>query len=205
MKDPHDISEYEQTDEPKAPTAANDDAPTAEQKPEKRKKSKFSGAYYYVDVDEKKLSEAAFTRTVLTIIALMLQIVVLCLPQGSLEYITNNISSYAYAYVMTVLVFIGISIWLIIMNMTRYKFRKRIPVEYAPKNGFTRRAFFGNELYIAANALITALEISFVCISYDYVTLISVFLTALAVAASVGARQITHLALRYSELIPAAE
>lgn len=204
MKDPHDSNEYESA------TAATDgttesDAPPQPQKAPKKKKHRFSGAYYYVDADEDKLAKSAFIRTVLTTVAAILQIAILCLPQGSLEHITNDLPSYAYLYVMTVLVYIVITIWLAVMNMTRYKFAKRIPKERAPKNGFARRAYFGNELFIAANAALTALEISFVCISYDYVTLIAVFLAALATAAAVGARQVTHLALKNSVFVPAAK
>lgn len=207
MKDPHDSNEYESATAAPDGTTTEANAPTQPQpqKASKKKKHKFSGAYYYVDADEDKLAKSAFIRTVLTTVAAILQIAILCLPQGSLEHITNDLPSYAYLYVMTVLVYIVITIWLAVMNMTRYKFAKRIPKERAPKNGFARRAYFGNELFIAANAVLTALEISFVCISYDYVTLIAVFLAALATAAAVGARQVTHLALKNSVFVPAAK
>ena len=201
MKNPHDQTEYEsaeQTEQEQTP------APTEPPKKDKKKKHKFSGAYYYVDVEDKKLAERAFFRTVMTAVAIMIQIGVLCLPQGSLEYITNNFQSYAYTYVMTVLVYVGVAVWLVIMNMVKYKFARRIPVERAPKNGFAHRAYFGAELFIAVNAVLMVFEISFVCVSYDYITLIAIFMTALATAAATVARQITHLTLKNSVYVPAA-
>ena len=211
MKNPHDKSEYEQMDrapmqseEKNSPEPAN--APEAQNaKAPVQNKSKKSGAYYYVETDENKLSELAFIRTILTVIALMLQIVVLCLPQGSLEYVTLTYPSFAFCYMLAVFVFIGIAIWFIIMNATRYKFLKRIPKEHAPKNGFKNRAFFGNELYIAINAAILVFEISFLCFKYDGIGLVGMFLCALALAAAVAARQVTHYALKTSTLIPASE
>ncbi len=210
MKTPHDPERYENTDADTASetpsTIATEPHDAQRDKSKRRGKNKLSGAYYYVDVDEKKLSEAAFIRTVLTVIALLLQVVILLLPaQASLEYVTTELASLALFYVVSVFVVLAISVWLAIMNATRYKFRKRIPVEYAPKNGFKRRAFFGAELYIAANALITVYEIVFVCVKYDPITLVAVFLSALATAAATGARQVTHLALRNAELIPAPD
>lgn len=209
MKTPHDPDSYEKTEAAVTPETPDNDATETDKHHGESKRSgkkKLSGAYYYVNVDEKKLSEAAFVRTVLTVIALLLQVVILLLPaQASLEYVTTRLASLALFYVMSVFVVLAISVWLAIMNATRYKFRKRIPVEHAPKNGFKRRAFFGAELYIAANALITVFEIVFVCVKYDPITLVAVFLSALATAAAVGARQVTHLALRNSELIPAPD
>ena len=106
---------------------------------------------------------------------------------------------------IAVFVLIGIAVWFIIMNMTRYKFLKRIPKEYAPRNGFKNRAFFGNELYIAINALIVVFEIAFLCFSYDGIGLVGMFLSALALAAAVAARQVTHYALKDAALVPASE
>lgn len=208
MKDPHNSERYEKTDavEPQEQAAPRSDSDVTTGAKCKRNGKKLSGAYYYVDVDEKKLSEAAFIRTVLTVIAILLQIVILLLPaQASLEYVTTKLASLALFYVTSVFVLMGISVWLAIMNATRYKFRKRIPIEYAPKRGFKHRAFFGAELYIAANALATVFEIVFVCVKYDPITLVAVFLSAIATAAATGARQITHLALRNAELIPAPD
>lgn len=218
MKNPHDKSEYTQVDEnaseqPIENAAIEQNQPTeqppAEKPPtrvKKQKKPKFSGAYYYVHGDEKPLAEKAFIRTVTTIVAFCLQMVVIWLlpKQQYSDYIPLNLPSYALIYVLAVFVTIAVSIWLMVMNSTRYRFRKRIPVEYAPKKGFKRRAFFGNELYIAVNALITAMQISFACLAYDPITLVAVFLSAAATAAAVVARQVTHIALRDSELVPAA-
>lgn len=208
MKTPHDQSEYQKIDD--APTNETERAAetanvtdTEQDAPAKQKK-KLSGAYFYVETDEKKLSELAFIRSLLAIIALLLQMVVLCLPQGSLEYVTNTYPSVSFCYMVAVLVTIGVAIWFIIMNMTRYKLLKRVPVEYAPKNGFKKRAFFGNELYIATNALILVFEIMFLCFKYDGVGLAGMFVCALALASAVAARQVTHYALKNSTLIPPA-
>lgn len=223
MKNPHDISEYEKLNG-ETPPAENDatvstsenstDAceSSAEQDPnlkrpapDKKKKQRYSGAYYYIDTDEKKLAEQAFIRTILTVIAFMLQVVVLLMPQGGLEYVTKNIPSYAYAYMWLVFVMLGISVWIIIMNMTRYKFRKRIPKETAPRNGFKHRAFFGAELYIVANAVMLILELSFVCIHYDGVGLGAMFVCAAALGCAIAARQVTHLAYKNAALVPAPD
>lgn len=163
-----------------------------------------SGAYYYVETESQKLSEFSFARTTLTIIALLLQLVVLCLPQGSLEYVTLAYPSLAFCYMIAVFAFVIASVWIIVMNATRYKFLKRIPVSRAPRGGFARRAFFGNELYIAFNALIAVFEITFLCFKYDGVGLAGMFVCVLALAAAVAARQVTHVALKNSTLIPAA-
>lgn len=216
MKNPHDTNEYQAADEVKniaeEPAAAEEPpAPNDEQKP---KKQKFSGAYYFVDVDEVKLSKAAFVRTLLTIGAILLQFIILILPpsqlspdspQTSVDYICDNYATLALFYVMFVIAYVVIAVWLVVMNMTKYKFMKRIPKEYAPKNGFKNRAFFGAELFIAANALITVFEIVFVSLCYDPITLVAVFISALALAAAVGARQITYLTLRNSQFVPALQ
>ncbi|MCH5166144.1 MAG: hypothetical protein J1G01_07065 [Clostridiales bacterium] len=216
MKNPHQKSEYvklqssDETPEMQSEKSP-DELPEAsersdltepiEQADRKTKKPKFSGAYYYVDKDEEKIAENAFIRTTLTIIAFMLQLTVLLLPQDGLEYITKNIPSYAYAYMWIVLVMLGVSIWLIVMNMTRYKFRKRIPKEHAPRSGFKRTVFFGTELYIAVNAVMAVLELSFVCIYYDAVGLVSMFICVLALGAAIAARQVTYMTFKNAELI----
>ena len=173
------------------------------EKPERKKKPKLSGAYWYCDLEDDELKKQSFIRTLLTIIALLLQLVVLVLPQGSLEYVTKNIPSYAYVYMWFVFVMLGVSIYLIIMNMTRYKLVKRIPVERAPKKGFKRRSFFGAELIIAVYAVIFVIELSFVCIHFDGFGLTGVFLSLLSVAAAVWARQVTVMTLKDATLIPA--
>lgn len=191
MKDPHDSSEYKKVEGSAEGT--------------NRKGKKLSGSYYYVDTEEPRLAELSFNRTVLTIIALVLQLIVLALPQGGSQYVLEVYPSYAYTYVMIVLVAITVAVWLIIMSCTRYKIAKRIPVERAPKHGFARRAYFGNELYIGSNAAVAAVELSFVCICYDYVGLISFFVCLLATGAAVWARIITHRALMNAQLITAPD
>lgn len=171
----------------------------------KQKKKKLSDAYYYTETDEAQLAKASFNRTLAAVIALLLQIVVLMLPQGGLEYVTRALPSYAYAYMWAVFVMLIASVYVIVMNMTRCKLKKRIPKEYAPRRGFKRRTFFSSELYIAVNALIFVIELSFVCIRYDGIGLTAMFISLLATAAAVGARQIGWLALRNAELIPAPE
>lgn len=191
MNDPHDKQNYSVVGE----------QPVSERP--KTSKKKLSGAYYYVDTDEQKLREQAFIRTVLTIIAVMLQLITLALPQGGLEYITENIPSLAYAYMWAVFVMLAIAVWLIIMNAVRYKIVKRIPVERAPKKGFANRAYFGAELYIASNAMTVVFELVFVCIHFDAVGLIAFFVCAGATVAAVFARIVTHNALKNSTLVPA--
>ena len=208
MKDPHNPSEYKPVDDIPPVDGQKDDGPeTTPDEPspstpeKKRRRSKLSGAYYYVETDEQKLKDAAFVRTMLTVICVMLQFVVLLLPQGGLEYVTYNIPKLAYSYMWAVLVFFAVAVWLFVMIKLRYKIAKRIVKEYAPKHGFSRRAYLGNELFIAANALIFVFELAFVCIKYDGVGLVGVFVTALAVACAVGARIVTWLALRSAQLV----
>ncbi len=177
--------------------------PTAAAHSARKKKPKFSGAYWYSDKDDDELKKQSFTRTLLTIIALLLQLVVLLLPQDSLRYVTENIPSYAYVYMWFVFVMLGVSIYVLIMNMTRYKLVKRIPIERAPRKGFKRRSFFGAELLIAVYALIFVFELSFVCINFDGYGLTGMFLSLLSVAAAVWARQVTVMTLKDASLIPA--
>lgn len=203
MKDPHNRSEYDTVpDTPEERPSTSDDNGTPTKPARKNKKS---GAYYYVETDEKTLAERSFIRTVLTVIALMLQVSVLCLPQEGLAFVTERYPSYAFAYMFAVFVFIGISVGVLILIFTRYKFVKRIPVEYAPKHGFKRRAFFGAELYIAANAVIAGMELSFVCFEYDGYGLAGVLLAFFALAAAVCARQVTHATLKSAALVPATQ
>lgn len=173
-------------------------------KQKKPKKPKFSGSYYYVGKSAEELAKSSFFRTVLSVAGLLVQAVTLLfVPQGGVKYVTENIASYAYTYMWLVFVMLAVTVYIIIMQFTRYKLDKRIPVERAPKNGFKRRAFLGHEIYMGIYALLLAVEISFVCISYDIYGLIAVFLCAVALAAAVGARQITHLTLKDAELIEA--
>lgn len=169
------------------------------------KRSKLSGAYWYSDKDEEFLTKRAFDKTLLAVIALLLQIVVLLFPQGGLEYVTKNIASYAYAYMWAVFVMLGVSVFVVIMDMKRYKPAKRIPKERAPKNGFKYRAFFGEELFVVVHAIIFIMELSFVIISFDGWGLAAVFVCAAAVAAAVMERQMTVMTLKDAELIPALQ
>ncbi len=206
MNDPHDKNNYSKIDDGKNAECTDDDRadPTVTASPKRRKT--LSGAYYYVELDEKKLAESSFIRTVLTVIAFMLQIVIMLLPQGSLGYVTEHFPSFAYSYaIFTVIGMLGVSIWLMPMNILRYKFAKRIPAERAPRGGFAKRAYFGAELYIAVTSVMFIFELSFVCIHYDHVGLAGMFISALSVAAAVWARQVTHLTLKNSKLISAPD
>lgn len=213
MKNPHDKNEYKTVDD------VSTEQPPSEESPEdgvvvptdgagknKKRRNKKSGAYYYVEGDEKTLAERSFIRSTLTVIALMLQIVILMLPQNGMAYVLDHSPSYAYVYAMfTIIVTGGVSIWLMVMNFTRYKIVKRIPVEYAPKKGFSRRAFFGAELYMAVNAVMFVFELSFICCEYNGAELACLFMSAAALAASVAARQVTHLTLKNAQLVKASD
>ena len=99
----------------------------------------------------------------------------------------------------------GVMIYVLIMDFVRNKIQKRIPIEHAPKHGFKRRAFLSAEIAIAINALIFVLELSFVCIHFDGIGLLGMFLTLAATGMAVWAREIEHLTLKDDELIPAPE
>ncbi|MCM1367886.1 MAG: hypothetical protein NC184_03635 [Roseburia sp.] len=168
---------------------------------EKPKNTAQSGAYYYIQTDDDELAKRAFACPMLIVISFLLQLVTLIMPQGCLEYVTNNISSYAYVYVWAVFIMIITAITVIILGFTRYKIAKRIPVERAPKNGFKRRTFLGVEIYTAFTALMLVFELSFVCIHYDGWGLAAMFVCALSLAAAIVARQVYWLTLRNAELI----
>lgn len=174
-----------------ADSAAEQADPNGEKQKKPRGKRKLSGSYWYSQTDETELVKQAFNRTLSTVIATLLQFVVLIFPQDGLKYVTENIPSYAYVYMWIVFVFIGTAVYVNIMNAVRYKFQKRIPVEHAPKSGFKRRAFLGTEIFMILNGVIFILELSFVCIHFDGWGLAGVFVAALAVAAAVFSRIIT--------------
>ena len=170
-------------------------------KPEK--KPRFSGAYWFCDKSAEELQKQSFIRTMLTGIATLLQLVVLLLPQSGIKYITEKLPSYAFVYMCTVFVMLFAAIFVIIMNFYRYKLRKRIPKEYAPRRGFKRRSFFGAEALVAVTAIMLIMEISFVCLSYDGFGLLGVFLCALSTAAAVWARMVTVFVLKDAVYVPA--
>lgn len=206
MKNPHEKSEYVKMDENGENGAAVSDVQSPQEtRTEKQKKQKYSGAYYYVDKDEKTLATVTFIRTTLTIVAFLLQMVTLLLPeQAGAMYVSKHVASYALLYVaVTIFGMLFVSIWLMIMNQIRYKIQKRITAEHAPKKGFKNRAYFGQELYMAVLAAMTVFYLSFVCIRFDGWGLGAFFLSLLSLAAAVVARQITHLTLKDAELIPA--
>ena len=204
MKNPHDKSEYVKVDKTDG-TASDVQSP--QEAPEKQKKQKYSGAYYYVEKDEKTLATASFARTSLTIVAFLLQMVTLLLPeQAGAIYVSKHVASYALIYVfVTIFGMLCVSIWLMVMNQIRYKIQKRIIAEHAPKNGFKKRAYFGQELYMAILAAMTVFYLSFVCIRFDGWGLGAFFISLFSLAAAVVARQITHITLRDAELIRNAE
>lgn len=193
MENRHDPDNYTAVDDPADNKA---EEPAADEKNKKQ-----SDAYYYVDVDEDKLKEYSSIRTILTVLAVLLQIVPLILPQGGLEFVATRYPSYAYAYTWLVLVMLGISVWLIIMTLLRYKIAKRIPAKFAPKSGFGKRVYFGTELFMPTNAVIFILELSFVCFKFDGYGFVGMILSALALCSSIAARQVTHAALKSAVLV----
>lgn len=211
MKNPHEQSEYVKVDEPEiaGEDAAETESSAAEEnvttpKKGKEKKAKFSGAYYYVNKDEQHLATMSFARTMLTIIAFMLQIVVLLFPQAGTAYVSEHVASLGLFYVLFVIFGMGcVSIWLMIMNQVRYKIQKRIVAERAPKNGFKKRAYFGQELFMASMAIMAAFQLSFVCFSFDGWGLGGFFICLASLGAAVAAREVTHRTLKDAELVPA--
>lgn len=184
----------------------NTEAPAVEKsKKPKKKRGELSGAYWYSSREDAELIKNSQIRSLIHVIAFMLQIVPLALSQEWMPYVTYHIPALAYTYVWAVILTLIISLYVIIMDCVRNKIKKRIPVEKAPKNGFTKRAFFTAELDIAVNALIFVFELIFLCILFGGFGLFGLFLTAAATGLSVWARQIEHLTLRDAELIPAPD
>ena len=214
MKNPHNKSEYVKVDDSAESvpqeTAQEQTAPVepneTSKKEKKDKKPKFSGAYYYVDKDERTLASMSFARTSLTIASFMLQLIALLMPeQAGAIYVSQHITSYALIYAMVVIFGVGcVSLWLMVMNQIRYKFAKRITYEYAPRKGFKNRAFFGLELHMGIMAAMAAFHLSFVCIRYDGWGLGAFFISLASLGASVAAREITHKTLKDAEYIPPA-
>lgn len=201
-----DVPENAQTDsETSVCNPQTQNADSSSDKKRRGKKKELSGAYWYTLKDDAELLKCQQIRTLIHVIALMLQLVVLVMPQEGLEYVTKYISSYAFVYMWAVFITLGTSVYVIIMDCVRNKIQKRIPIERAPKNGFKRRAFFTAELDIAVNALIFLFELTFVCIHYDGFGLLSMFITATATGVAVWARQIEHLTLKDAERIQAPE
>lgn len=183
----------------------NKKAPQDDAKSKKRK-NKFSGAYYYIDADGAEIAKYSLARNILSAGAFLLQAVVLIFfkPKG-LAFVTEKYPSVAYTYMWTVFLMLFVSLYVCIMNFTRYKLNKRIPVERAPKKGFGKRVFLGAELFIPANLAVFAFELAFTCISFDGWGLGATLVCAVAVAAAVCARQVSHAILKRAVLIPAAE
>lgn len=206
MENPETTEPVEQTpDENTESQTPPPDEKAVADKPRKKKKKGLSGAYWYSVKEDADLVRNSQIRTLVHVIALMLQLVILVLPQSGLEYVTKYISSYAFVYMWAVFIMIGVSVYVIIMDCTRYKLKKRIPVEHAPKNGFKRRAFLTAELGIAINALLLVFELSFVCIYYDGFGLFGMFLAAAATGMAVWARIIENTTLKDAELISAPD
>ena len=206
MKNPHEQSEFVKADEvEQAPPPENN----RDETPKTQKVQKYSGAYYYVDMDDNRLAWMSFAKTTLTIAAFILQIVILLLPasdKGGAMYVSKHVASYGLLYaVFTVFGMFCVSVWLLVMNQIRYKIQKRITAEHAPKSGFKNRAYFGQELYMAVLAVMSVFYLSFVCIRFDGWGLGAFFISLASLAAAVAARQITHITLRNAELIKNSE
>lgn len=207
MKNPHDKSEYVKVDDgaDSVPQGTTQEPAEPSENSKKDKPAKFSGAYYYVDKDERKLASMSFARTSLTIASFMLQMIALLMPeQAGAIYVSHHVTSYALIYSMVVIFGVGcVSLWLMVMNQIRYKFAKRITYEYAPRKGFKNRAFFGLELHMGVMAAMAAFHLTFVCIRYDGWGLGAFFISLASLGASVAAREITHQTLKDAEFIPA--
>ena len=83
------------------------------------KKPRFSGAYWFTDKSAEELQKQSAIRTMLTVIATLLQLVVLVLPQNGIGYITEKLPSYAFAYMCAVFVMLFTAVFVIIMNFYR--------------------------------------------------------------------------------------
>lgn len=168
-----------------------------------RPKKIQSGDYYYASQSEQYLSKAAFICTALVCISMILQLIVLCFPQAGSKYVSEHMPSYAYVYIWTVFITLAANVYAAAMSLTRRKITKRILANRAPRRGFKYRTFFCYELLCFMSLVLFAIELSFVCICYDGWTLAAVFITALALAAAVCARQFSHNVLKTTTLIRA--
>lgn len=166
-----------------------------------RPKKQQSGDYYYASQSEQFLSKAAFICTALVCISMIFQLVVLCFPQAGSKYVTEHIQSYAYVYIWVVFITLAVNVYAAAMSLTRRKIVKRTPINRAPKRGFKHRTFFCYELLCFMSLVLFAIELSFVCLCYDGWTLAAVFITALALAAAVCARQFSHNVLKTTTLV----
>lgn len=171
----------------------------------KKRKTGAEG-YYFIDVDPKEIAKYSLMRDLLSAGAFVLQIVMLfAFPTAARAFMTENYPSVAYLYIWLAIVMLAVSLYVCVMNFTLYKLNKRIPKKRAPKKGFEKRVFLGTELFIAANAVMTALEIAFVCVKYDVWGVAAVLVSAVATAMSVLARQASHVILRQASYIPAPD
>ena len=166
-----------------------------------KKKSKFSGAYWYISLGDEDLSRLSFIRGLLAIIALMLQLAVLLFQDY--EFVTLNYPSYAFTYVFTVFTMMAVAIYTIVMNFTRNKLVKRIPVERAPKNGYKFFTFIPDELFVVVLFIIFCMEISFVSMHFDAWGLVGMFVCLASLGAQVWSRMIAHKVLKTAERIEA--
>lgn len=171
----------------------------------KKQKKTLSGSYWYVQKPDEQITKATYARNYLTIIALLLQVVVLMFPQEGLKRATTEYPSLAFAYMWIVFIMFGVSIYVIIMNRVRYKIQKRIPIEYAPKYGFKKLVHMGTEVFTVINFVLFVLEIVFCCLKFDGFGLAGVFVTLLATAAAVLARLAVWFVLHDAELIKSGE
>ena len=171
-------------------------------KKQSKKRKTGVDAYYFIDVDPKEIAKYSLMRDLLSAGALIL---LFAFPTAARAFITENYPSIAYLYIWLAIVMLAVSLYVCIMNFTLYKLNKRIPKKRAPKKGFEKRVFLGTELFIAANAVLTALEISFVCVKYDVWGVAATLVSAIATTLSVLARQASHVILRQASYIPSPD
>ena len=74
-----------------------------------------------------------------------------------------------------------------------------------PVNLYGGTKLVSDKLFIAANAVLTALKISFVCVKYDVWGVAATLVSAIATTLSVLARQASHVILRQASYIPSPD
>lgn len=187
-------------------TETENPEPTTHDRPKKQKKQKYSGAYWYLQQADEDLTRLSFTRALLSIIAFMLQLVaVFMLTETESGFLLKNYPSYAYSYTFLFFITPVVAIYTIVINFTRNKLIKRIPVERAPKNGFKFFAYIPEELFVALLLVMFVMKLSFVCMAFDGLGLVGMFLALASLGTQIWSRTIAVKVLRTAERIPAEE
>lgn len=194
-----------ETEKNTEPEKEKTESASQNKKPAKQKKQKYSGAYWYLQQADEDLTRLSFTRALLSIVAFMLQLVALALPQEGVKFVTYNYPSYSYGYMWVVFIMMAVAVYTIVVNFTRNKLIKRIPVERAPKNGFKFFAYIPEEIFVLVLFVLFGMEMSFVCLAFDGVGLVGMFLALISLGIQIWSRTIAVKVLRTAERIPAEE